>query len=78
MGDYQRVLDALEEHDLSWRDVDRICLNEDTHMEFYERSGGDMPSSNYSTSDAPAIRVTNGAEKVVWVDENGIQQEVKL
>lgn len=76
MSKYQRVIDKLQENNLSWKEVDRILLNEDTYDEFQERSSFDM--SNYATSDAPAVRVTKGQEKIVHVAPNGMEVTIEL
>lgn len=74
---YNRVLEAMVEHDLDWNDVDRIELKEETYAEFTERAG-DKVTSNYATNNAPAVRETQKEEKLVYVAPNGIMVTVPL
>lgn len=73
---YQKVADAIQEHNLSWSDIDRILLKEDTYEDFIERASFDP--SNYSTDDTPAVRRTPGTEKIVYVNDKGIQLTIEL
>ena len=73
---YSRVIDALQEHELSWGDIDRIELNEKTYNEFQERSS--KPQSNYSTTDAPAVRETRGVEQIVYINNAGVLETIEL
>jgi len=73
---YSRVIDALQEHELSWGDIDRIELNEETYNEFRERSS--KPRSNYSTTDAPAVRETHGVEQIVYTNNAGVLETIEL
>lgn len=74
---YDKVITALHENNLSWNDVDRILLNEDTYDEFQERASN-KAKANYATTDAPAVRPTSGTEKIVYVDQHGYLQEIEL
>lgn len=76
MSDYQRVIDAIKTHNLSWKDIDRIELNPDTYEQFQERSSFD--SSNYATNDNPAVRETMKQEKIVYVSEGGSLVNIEL
>lgn len=69
MTDYQHVIDTLREHDLSWKDIDRIELHENTYQEFTDRAS--FHTSNYATSDAPAVRTTAKDEQIVYTDSAG-------
>lgn len=73
---YDRVIDAIQENGLRWNDVDRILLNEETYDEFRDRAS--FETSDHLTEDAPAVRVTEGAEKIVWVADNGIEFSQEL
>jgi len=72
---YSKVTDAIQEHGLSWNEIDRILLNEEAYKEFHER---DARSSNYATTDAPAVRHTTGQEKIVYIDNKGYLSEIEL
>lgn len=76
MTDYQKVIDKLQENNLRWNDVDRILLNPDTYEEFKARSS--FESSNYATTDAPAVRETTGQECIKYVAENGMMVTIEL
>lgn len=73
---YQRVIDALELHGLSWTDVDRIELREEAYDEFCDRASFDV--SNYATDYRPAVRVTKRDERLVYVEEDGTEVVVNL
>jgi len=76
MSDYQKVIDKLQENNLSWKEVDRILLNPDTYEQFKERASFD--TSNYATTDAPAVRETTGQEYIMYVAENGMEVTIEL
>lgn len=73
---YQRVVDKIQENDLSWNDIDRILLNPDTYEEFRQRASFDP--SNYATTDKPAVRETTDEEQIIYVAENGMQVTINL
>jgi len=73
---YQQVLDALDTHNIEWNDIDRIHLREASHNEFRERAS--MGTSNYSTDERPAVRRTNGVEKIFFTDSTGEMREIEL
>jgi len=72
---YQKVRDAIQENGLNWNEIDRILLNEDAYEEFHETNAG---SSNYATTDEPAVRHTSGQEKIVYIDSKGYLSEIEL
>lgn len=72
---YSKVTDAIDEHNLSWNEIDRIILNEPAYEEFQDM---DATSANYATTDKPAVRRTTGQEKIVYIDSNGYLQEIEL
>jgi len=76
MSDYQKVIDKIQENNLSWNDIDRIHLNPNTYEQFQERAS--FETSNYATSDAPAVRPTKKDEKIVYVNKQGIEVTIKL
>lgn len=76
MSDYQNVIDKIQQHNLSWNEIDRILLNPDTYEQFRQRSSFD--SSNYATNDKPAVRETEGQEKIVYVSEGGSLVSIEL
>ncbi len=76
MTAYQKVIDTIQENNLSWKDIDRIHLNPDTYEQFKERAS--FKTSNYATNDAPAVRETNGQECIKYVANNGIMVTVVL
>lgn len=76
MSNYQRVIDEIQRRNISWDEIDRIILNPDTYEEFQSRSSFD--TSNYATTNAPAIRETKGQEKIVYVAKNGMEVTVEL
>ena len=76
MTDYQNVIDAIEKHNLSWKDIDRIELNPDTYEDFQARAN--FKTSNYATNDSPAVRETQKQEKIVYVSDGGSLVTVEL
>lgn len=72
---YDHVRDAIQEHGLDWSEIDRILLNEGAYEAFHEQ---DASSSNYATTDEPAVRHTEGQEKIVYIDNKGYLQEIEL
>lgn len=76
MSNYQNVIDALQTHNLSWNELDRIELNPETYEEFQERAS--FPTSNYATDDSPAVRETVKEEKLVYVSEGGSLVTIEL
>jgi hypothetical protein len=76
MSNYQKVIDALQQHDLSWSELDRLELHSDTYEDFQERSS--FPTSNYATNDSPAVRETKQEEKIVYVSEGGSLVTIEL
>ena len=75
MAGYKKVRDAINEHNLSWNEIDRILLNEEAYEEFHESGAS---SSNYATNDEPAVRHTSGQEKIVYIDSKGYLSEIEL
>jgi hypothetical protein len=73
---YQKVIDKIQENDLSWDEIDRILLNPETYEEFRERASFD--TSNYSTTDKPAVRETTKQEQIIYVAENGMEVTINL
>lgn len=76
MSDYDAVIDALDEHDLSWGDVDRIHLNPPEYQEFHDRAS--FNPANHATTDKPSVRVTTKEPKLIYVDEYGYEVEIGL
>ena len=74
---YQKVIDKLQENGLRWNDVDQIHLNPETYRDFRQRAS-DKVTSNYATTDAPAVRETTGQEKIIYVSDNGMEITIKL
>lgn len=73
---YDKVIEKIQENNLSWGDIDRILLNPDTYDEFRARASFDP--SNYATTDNPAVRETTDEEQIVYVAENGMQVTINL
>lgn len=73
---YQRVIDKIQANDLAWDDIDRILLNSDTFAEFEERASFDV--SDHYTNNKPAVRISSGQEKIVYVSKNGIEVTIEL
>lgn len=76
MTAYQKVIDKIQENNLSWNEIDRILLNPDTYEEFKSRAS--FETSNYSTDDKPAVRETDGQECIKYVSENGMMVTIEL
>ena len=74
MSEYDAVISTFRELGLSWTDLDRIELHDETYADFSERSN--FPSGR--STDGPAVRVTNGPEQIVYVDANGELVEVSI
>lgn len=75
---HERILETLSEEELSWTEVDRILVNEETYSDFHANAPADLRSSDHFTDDAPAMRVTEGDEKIVYVDKHGEKVSVNL
>jgi hypothetical protein len=73
---YDRVVDKIQENNLSWSEIDRILLNEDTYEEMQKRASFDI--ADHYTSDRPAVRETDGQEKIVYVSKTGIEVTIEL
>jgi len=73
---YQKVIDTLREVELSWDEIDRIHLSKENYQEFQERAS--FPVSNRSTNERPAVRETLGDEKIIYVDDNGMEVSILL
>jgi hypothetical protein len=66
----------LESQGMDWTDVDRILLNERAYEDFHRRA--EMSHANYATQDAPAVRLTSGDEKILFVNKAGYEEEILL
>lgn len=75
--DYSDVLDILSENGLSFTDVDRIEIRQETY-DLWQNRMESARTSDHETIEGPAIRVTEGDEKVVHVDEQGREVEYVL
>lgn len=73
---YQRVIDALQAHELSWDEIDRIELQSETYDEFQSRAS--FPTSSHATDTSPAVRKTTGTEQIIYVSEGGALVTVHL
>lgn len=74
MSNYQKVIDAINENNLKWEDIDRIQLNPETYADFQERSSfNKIKSENH-----PAIRKTNEEECIKYVSKNGMMVTIEL
>jgi hypothetical protein len=73
---YDEIINVIQEYDLSWDEIDRIELNEKAFQQFSERTS--FNTSNFTTSDKPAVRQTNGKEKIVYTQESGFLAEIIL
>ena len=76
MSNYQNVIDKIQENNLSWTDIDRILLNPETFQEFEERASFDV--SDHYTSNAPAIRETDGEEQIIYVSKGGMEVTINV
>lgn len=76
MSDYQKVIDSIQTHNLSWGEIARIELNAVTYEDFQARASFD--TSNNKTSDGPVVRETSGSEKIVYVSEGGSTVNIEL
>lgn len=73
---YQKVIDAMNAHDLSWRQIDRIHLQQETYDDFHDRWS--QETANYKTDDTAAVRLTTGDEAIYHVTPDGRMNEIKL
>lgn len=84
MTSYSRVNELCANVGIAPTDLDRILVSQETYDEWQEK----MPStegetllenaSDYETVAGPAVRVTSGQEKIVYVDDGGIEHEYDL
>lgn len=74
MGSYDSVISTLRDIDLSWSDLERVELHEETYTEFTERAN--FPTGNFSVG--PVVRRTNGTEKIIYIDDAGELVEVDI
>ena len=68
-----RVRDAINRHNIKWKDIDRIELKGRAYEEVYEES---IVNSSVNTTDtrtdfAPAIRRTLGQERIIYTGPTG-------
>jgi len=73
---YENVIDAINEHSLSWDEIDRILLNPDTYEEMQERAS--FVIADHYTSDKPAVREVDGRERIVYVSKSGVEVSIEL
>jgi hypothetical protein len=73
---YDDVIEAIQEHNLDWSDIDRIHVDVETYDEFHERAS--FNPSNYATIRKPAVRVTRKEQKIIYVDSRGLEREIGL
>lgn len=73
---YDKVRQAIQDNDLSWTEIDRILLNPDTYEELRQTASFEL--SDHATSNAPAVRETDGQEKIVYVSRNGIEVTIEV
>lgn len=66
----------LNEAGLDWTDVDRIELQQDDYDKVRDRANRGF--SNWSTSDKPALRVTNSSSRIVYVNDEGVSDIIEL
>lgn len=79
MTTFVDVINACAENGISVSDVDRILLNEETISEFQENmETTSTKTSDYATIGGPAVRETDGPEKIVWVDQLGVEHTEEL
>lgn len=73
---YSKVRDAIQENDLSWSEIDRILLNPDSYEELQEKASFDV--TDHYTRNEPAVRETEGQEKIIYVSETGIEMTIEV
>jgi hypothetical protein len=73
---YNKVRDAIQDNNLSWKEIDRILLNPDSYEELQNRASFDV--SDHYTSGAPAVRETDGQEKIVYVSKSGVEMTIEV
>jgi hypothetical protein len=73
---YDDVLNTIQQNGLSWNEIDRILLNPDTYAEMQSRASFDI--ADHYTSNNPAVRETDGEEKLVYVSKTGVELEVSI
>jgi hypothetical protein len=73
---YDKVTETLNVLNLSWSDVDKILLSEDSYQEFRERAP--FSPSDYETTDMPAVRRTEAEERIVLVTKAGQKEVISL
>lgn len=73
---YTKLREAIQENNLSWSEIDRILLNPENYREVQKNASFEL--SNYATNNSPAVRQTDGQEKLVYVAENGIEVTIIL
>lgn len=79
MTTYSDIVQVCNEENLSIADLDRVIITAETMENFRENIPAEtVEFGDYETVRGPAIRETDGQEKVVYVDEDGHEQEVLL
>jgi hypothetical protein len=73
---YDEITETINEHGVSWSDVDRVILTEERYDEFIESAP--FQPSNYATDDNPAVRRSNDTERVVYISDRGAMKELEV
>lgn len=64
-----RVRDAIERHNIKWRDIDRIELKGRAYDEAIKNPSIDITDTR--TGFSPAIRQTMGEERIIYTEATG-------
>ena len=68
MTRYQKVIDKIQENNLSWGEIDTIFLNMETYEEFVDRA----------SFDTDTVKQTNGTEKIRCIADNGMEITIEI
>lgn len=77
---YTDIIETCSAEGITFEDIDHILVNEETLDVFREKMAttNDVETSDYETISGPAVRETDGTEKIVYVAPDGTECSVEL
>lgn len=80
MTTFSEIVEACTSEGITFEDIDHILVNEETLDGFREKMSttNDVETSDYETIGGPAVRETDGTEKLVYVARDGTERSVEL
>lgn len=80
MMEFHDIVAACREAGIEPQDLDRVLLSRESYEELREKppETQTMNTSDHKTLDGPSIRVTDGDERLVYVNEKGYEVVIEL